>query len=77
LTATTLWLISVHGRQANFVKNLVKQPDVRVKHRGRWCTGRASVEPLDPQRVKQFNLYARMGPTTLGIEPVLVRVELG
>jgi deazaflavin-dependent oxidoreductase (nitroreductase family) len=77
MDGATLWLISVHGRQANFVKNLVKEPAVRVKHRGRWRTGRASVEPLDPQRVKQFNLYARTGPRTMGIEPVLVRVELG
>ena len=49
---------------------------MRVKHRGRWRDGSASVEPLDPRRVKQFNLYARSGPRSFGIDPVLVRVEL-
>jgi deazaflavin-dependent oxidoreductase (nitroreductase family) len=77
MTATTLWLVSVHGRKANFVKNLIAEPRVRVKHRGRWLAGRATVEPFDPQRLKQFNLYARTGPATLGIDPVLVKVELG
>ena len=76
LTDTTLWLVSVHGRQANFVKNLVRQPAVRVKHRRRWLTGRATVEPLDAARLRQFNLYARSGPRTRGIDPVLVRVDL-
>jgi deazaflavin-dependent oxidoreductase (nitroreductase family) len=76
MTDTTLWLVSVHGRQANFVRNLVAEPRVRVKHRGRWRAGDASVEPLDPARLAQFNLYARSGPRTLGIDPVLVKVEL-
>ena len=76
MTDTTLWLVSVHGKQANFVKNLIARPEVRVKHRGRWLGGRAAVEPLDPARLRQFNLYARTGPATLGIDPVLVRVAL-
>jgi deazaflavin-dependent oxidoreductase (nitroreductase family) len=75
MTANTLWLVSVHGRQANFVKNLLKHPEVRVRHRRRWLNGRATVEPIDPQRLRQFNFYARSGPRTLGIEPVLVRVD--
>ena len=76
MTEATLWLVSVHGKQANFVKNLVAQPDVRVRHRRRWLTGRATVEPIDPARLRQFNFYARMGPKTLGIDPVLVKVDL-
>ena len=75
ISDTTLWLVTVHGRQANFVKNLIKEPQVRVKHRGRWRAGRATVEPLDPKRLAQFNFYARMGPRTLGIDPELVRVD--
>jgi deazaflavin-dependent oxidoreductase (nitroreductase family) len=75
LTDETLWLVSVHGEHAQFVKNLKAQPEVRVKHRGRWRKGLAAVEPVDPERLAQFNLYARMGPRTLGIDPVLVRVD--
>ena len=77
MTDATLWLVSVHGSQANFVKNLLAEPRVRVKHRGAWREGRAGVEPIDPARLRQFNLYARMGPITLGIDPVLVKVDLG
>jgi deazaflavin-dependent oxidoreductase (nitroreductase family) len=75
MNPATLWLVSVHGTQANFVKNLLKQPAVRVKHRGRWLSGRATVEPVDPRRLREFNFYARSGPRTLGIDPVLVKVE--
>lgn len=77
LSDATLWLISVHGAHANFVKNLLTEPRVRVKHRGRWRPGRASVEPLDPKRLTEFNVYARMGPRTFGVDPALVRVDFG
>ena len=75
VSGDSLWLVSVHGERAHFVKNLIAHPEVRVKHRGGWRRGRATVEPLDPERMRQFNTYARMGPRTLGIDPVLVRVE--
>jgi deazaflavin-dependent oxidoreductase (nitroreductase family) len=70
-----VWLIAVHGRHASFVKNLLAEPHVRIKMRGRWTSGAASIQPLDADRLGQFNLYARMGPRTLGIDPVLVRIE--
>jgi deazaflavin-dependent oxidoreductase (nitroreductase family) len=69
------WLISVHGTHATWVKNLEAQSEVRLKHRGRWRRGTASVEPFDAELVKRFNRYARLGPSTLGIDPVLVRVD--
>jgi deazaflavin-dependent oxidoreductase (nitroreductase family) len=75
MSGDTLWLVAVHGEHAHFVKNLLAHPEVRVKHRGRWRRGRAGVEPLDPARMREFNLYARMGPRTLGIDPALVRVD--
>jgi deazaflavin-dependent oxidoreductase (nitroreductase family) len=72
----TVWLIAVHGPHAAFVKNLVAEPEVRVKIRGRWLRGRAHLQPLDPERLSQFNLYARGGPRTMGIDPALVRIDL-
>ena len=47
---------------------------MRVRLRGRWLAGRASVVDWDTEWVRTFNTYARMGPRTLGIDPVLVRV---
>jgi deazaflavin-dependent oxidoreductase (nitroreductase family) len=71
-----VWLNSVHGRHANWVRNIEARPEVRIKLSGRWHAGRATIHPYDDAMVQRFNLYARSGPMTLGIEPALVRVEL-
>jgi deazaflavin-dependent oxidoreductase (nitroreductase family) len=70
------WLIAVHGRHSTWVRNLESSPQVRVQVALRWQTGTASVLFLDPKTLKRFNLYARGGPRTLGIDPLLVRVDL-
>jgi hypothetical protein len=49
---------------------------VRLQLRGRWRAATAQVVDMDPDVLRRFNRYARMGPTTLGIEPALVRVVL-
>jgi deazaflavin-dependent oxidoreductase (nitroreductase family) len=73
---SVVWLNSVHGRHALWVRNLEATPDVRVKLSGRWRRGRATVHDWDEAIDKRFNRYARSGPRTLGIDPVLVRIEL-
>ena len=50
--------------------------EVRVKLAGRWYHGEASVHDYDPAIARRFNLYARSGPEMLGINPVLVRLQL-
>jgi deazaflavin-dependent oxidoreductase (nitroreductase family) len=70
------WLIAVHGRHSTWVRNLESSPQVRMQVALRWQTGTASVLLLDPKTLKRFNLYARSGPRTLGIDPLLVRVDL-
>ncbi|MDX6696717.1 MAG: hypothetical protein QOE65_114 [Solirubrobacteraceae bacterium] len=72
----TLWLIAVHGRRAGFVRNLTAESRVRVKMAGRWRRATATVEDYDEATVARFNSYARAGPRSLGIDPVLVRLEL-
>lgn len=71
-----IWLISVHGRHAQWVRNLEATPEVRIKLSGRWHRARATVLPYDETIARRFNIYARSGPRTLGIDPALVRVEL-
>ena len=71
------WLICVHGDHAAFARNIAADPRVRLRLRGRWHEGEASVRPFEQSVVSRFGLYARMGPRTLGIEPKLIRVELG
>jgi hypothetical protein len=58
------------------VRNLEATPEVRIKLSGRWHHGHATVRDYDEATVRRFNFYARSGPRTLGIDPVLVRVQL-
>lgn len=71
-----VWLTSVHGRHAAWVRNIAASPDVRIKLSGRWHPARATVHDYDQAIGRRFNAYARSGPRMLGIDPVLVRVEL-
>jgi deazaflavin-dependent oxidoreductase (nitroreductase family) len=71
-----VWLTSVHGRRADWVRNLEAAPHVRIKVSGRWHDAYATVHGYDEAAARRFNRYARSGPRTLGIDPVLVRVEL-
>lgn len=70
-----MWLAAVHGRHASWVRNIEANPEVRIKLSGRWHAGHATVEEFDETIARQFNLYARTGPLTLGIDPALVRIE--
>jgi deazaflavin-dependent oxidoreductase (nitroreductase family) len=70
------WLVAIHGRHSTWVRNVESSPHVRVRVALRWRTGTASVLPVDPNTLGRFNLYARSGPRTLGIDPLLVRVDL-
>ncbi len=71
-----VWLGSVHGRRASWVRNIEASPEVRIRMSGRWHDGRATVHDYDEVIGRRFNLHARSGPRMLGIEPTLVRVEL-
>ena len=71
-----VWLNSVHGRRADWVRNIEATPQVRIKLSGRWHDAHATVHDYEEATVRRFNRYARSGPRTLGIDPALVRVEL-
>lgn len=72
----TTWVISVHGRAADWVRNAEANPNVRVRLRGRWHAALASVQPFEPGLANRFNAYARSGPRFMAIEPLLVRLDL-
>lgn len=69
-----MWLIAAQGAHADYVANLVADSRVRLRHRGAWHTGTATVHDLEPEIVVGFNAYAR-GALRLGIDPRLVRVD--
>ncbi len=70
------WLIAVHGEHSAFARNISADPHVRLKVKGRWLSGTARLTPYDPTTVARFSTYARTGPSKLGIEPKLIRIEL-
>jgi deazaflavin-dependent oxidoreductase (nitroreductase family) len=72
----TTWVIAVHGRHSGFVRNIEASPAVRLKIGRRWREGTASVEPMDDAVVARFSAYGRSGPKVVGIDPLLVRIEL-
>jgi deazaflavin-dependent oxidoreductase (nitroreductase family) len=47
LDGDTFWLVASHGTQADYVRNLLAQPRVRLKVRGTWRSGTAVVLPDD------------------------------
>ena len=39
----TFWMVSDHGPKAAYVQNLIAQPTVRLRSRGQWHAGSATV----------------------------------
>jgi len=72
----TTWVIAVHGPHASFAHNIAADPRVRLKLRGRWRGGSAALVPMDDDVLARFSRYARTGPATMGIDAMLVRVDL-
>ncbi|SDR82718.1 nitroreductase/quinone reductase family protein [Microlunatus soli] len=85
----TFWLIAARGRSADYVRNLIQQPAVRIKIGRRWYRGLATVQPDDdPERrladilahhgwLRRFDARAlRSSIRLLNSEPIVVRIAL-
>jgi deazaflavin-dependent oxidoreductase (nitroreductase family) len=79
LAGDTFWLIAAHGRQADYVRNLIAQPAVRVKVAGQWRTGTAVVVPDDDvaarSRAHPYPWDAAIG-RAMASEPLTIRIDL-
>ena len=83
-----LWLVAEHGMKAGYVRNIAKNPHVRVKlrngFRARWHTGTAHLLPDDDPRERQRWLYRQsFGTITntaavhlFGTELLTLRIDL-
>ncbi|GGF15943.1 hypothetical protein GCM10007298_09990 [Williamsia phyllosphaerae] len=83
-----LWVIAEHGLRAQYVRNIVADPRVRVRIRcglrHRWVAGIATVLPDDDVLARQraivawhpLRLFNAMNVRLLGVEPVSVRIAL-
>jgi hypothetical protein len=76
LVGKTFWIVAEHGRHADYVRNIERDPRVRVKARrglrAVWCAGTAQVLDDDDPYARQ-RLLARWHPLR-ALNAVIVRV---
>lgn len=78
LDGCTFWLVSDHGRQSNYVRNIEANPRVRLQLGGRWRSGVAEVRPGDDARARLKTLPRTNSLLVcmLGTDLLTVRVTL-
>jgi deazaflavin-dependent oxidoreductase (nitroreductase family) len=70
-----MWLNAVHGRHADWVRNIEAQPAVRIRIDRTWRAATAEIKATDPDTARRFNFYARGGPLLMGVDPLQVYVR--
>ncbi len=79
LDGDTFWLIAAHGDQADYVRNLIADPSVRVKVHRRWRSGRAVRLPDDDvaarSRTLPYQWDAAIG-RAMASRPLTIRIDL-
>ena len=79
LRGDVFWIVTEHGRHADYVRNIEADPRVRVKVRGRWRTGTAHLLPDDDPYARLRALGRPVNDAVLlavGTEQLVVRVDL-
>ena len=75
----TFWIVTEHGYQADYVKNIQANPRVRVKVGRRWHQGTAQILPDDDTSERLRWLDRPVNDTALrlvGTEHLTIRVDL-
>ena len=79
-TGQQLWIVAEQGRHAGYVRNIEAHPQVRVRLRGRWRRGTATVVPSDDAQAR-LRSFGRTGHARLvqffGTTLVSLRIDLG
>ncbi|MGI8844753.1 MAG: nitroreductase/quinone reductase family protein [Thermoleophilaceae bacterium] len=79
LRGDSFWIVTEHGYAADYVKNILKQPRVRVKVGRRWYEGMAQIVAGDDPRERLRWLGRPVNDTLLllvGTEQVAIRIDL-
>jgi deazaflavin-dependent oxidoreductase (nitroreductase family) len=79
MSGDVFWLVAAHGRQADYVRNIERNPAVRVKIGRRWRTGVATVLDGDDTGARSRALPHRMDAALgrlMATEPLTVRIDL-
>jgi deazaflavin-dependent oxidoreductase (nitroreductase family) len=75
----TIWIVSEHGRRADYVKNIEAEPRVKMKIRGRWLQGTAYVVGAEDPRVHLSRQRNKLSATTVKLvktQPISIRIDL-
>jgi deazaflavin-dependent oxidoreductase (nitroreductase family) len=79
LDGDTFWVIAAHGRQADWVRNIIKDPQVRVLAGRDWRHGTVSLMPEDDtaqrSRALPYQWDAAVG-RAIATTPLTVRIDL-
>ena len=73
------WIVAEHGRHADYVRNIERDPRVRVNVRRRWRSGTAHVLPDDDPRARLRWLKRPLndaGLRAMASEMLVVRIDL-
>jgi len=79
LRGATFWIISEHGRRSDYVKNIEKNPHVRIKVGRRWHSGSAHILPDEDPAQRMALLRRRANDTVVrivGTDHLVIRVDL-
>jgi deazaflavin-dependent oxidoreductase (nitroreductase family) len=73
------WIVTEHGRHAHYVRNIERDPRVRVNVRRRWRTGTAHILPDDDPR-ERLRMLKRplndVGLRAMASELLVIRIDL-
>jgi len=85
---STFWIVAEHGYEAGYVRNILRNPRVRLLMRdgwrARWSSGTATVLPDDDPRARQkalsrghpYRALNALAVRAMGTELLTVRIEL-
>ena len=79
LRGSHFWIVAEHGRHADYVRNIERDPRVRVKVGRRWHTGTAHVLPDEDPRARLRRLRRPLndaGLIVMATEMLVVRIDL-
>jgi deazaflavin-dependent oxidoreductase (nitroreductase family) len=73
------WIVTEHGYQADYVRNILADPRVRVRVGGRWRSGRAQVVADEDPYARLRRLRRPLNDALLlavGTEQLVIRIDL-
>lgn len=72
------WFVSEFGDRSQYIRNIMANPNVRVRLKGRWHRGTAVLLPDDDANARMRDLpqYNNVGVRTFGTNLLTVRVDL-